>query len=445
MRKKLISMLLCATMVATMATGCGDTSGDDGKTPSSGAGSTSNENGGNTGGSDETVKLTLWAAEEDQDFAKERVEKFKAAYPDTNFDIQIGVESESTAKDTVLTDIEAAADVYSFASDQLADLVNAGALAELNDEIDTVLSAKAGKSLSDVKSAYAADSVEAASIDGKLYAFPATGANTYFLYYDSSVITAEDAATWDTLLAAAQKAGKKVGMTFNSGWYNASFFYGAGFTTDLNADGTTAIDWNGTSADGFSGVDVVKSMLDIASSPAFQPMTSDNGSNLIASGDLCAAVSGTWDAEVASKVWGDNYAAIKLPTFSVAGKDVQMRPAYGYKFEAVNAYSKNLGWAALLAEFMTNEESQTIRFEKRGEVPVNNSALQADALKTNIAVVAAVSEADIGVVQKAGGKYWDPAATFGELISKGKLSSKDDKKIQEALDNLVAGVTAPLS
>lgn len=82
MRKKLISMLLCATMVATMATGCGDTSGDDAKTPSSGANSTSNENGGG-GGSDETVKLTLWAAEEDQDFAKERVEKFKAAYPDT--------------------------------------------------------------------------------------------------------------------------------------------------------------------------------------------------------------------------------------------------------------------------------------------------------------------------------------------------------------------------
>ncbi len=38
MRKKLISMLLCATMVATMATGCGDSSGDDSK-PSSGANS----------------------------------------------------------------------------------------------------------------------------------------------------------------------------------------------------------------------------------------------------------------------------------------------------------------------------------------------------------------------------------------------------------------------
>lgn len=31
--KKIISMLLCATMAATMVTGCGDTSGDGDKTP----------------------------------------------------------------------------------------------------------------------------------------------------------------------------------------------------------------------------------------------------------------------------------------------------------------------------------------------------------------------------------------------------------------------------
>ena len=58
-------------------------------------------------------------------------------------------------------------------------------------------------------------------------------------------------------------------MTLASGWYNASFFYGAGFTTGLNDDGTTTMDWNGTSADGYTGVDVVKGMLDIASNSAF--------------------------------------------------------------------------------------------------------------------------------------------------------------------------------
>ena len=55
------------------------------------------------------------------------VESFKTQYADkATFDIQIGVQSESTAKDTVLTDIEAAADVFAFADDQINSLVAAG-------------------------------------------------------------------------------------------------------------------------------------------------------------------------------------------------------------------------------------------------------------------------------------------------------------------------------
>ena len=138
------------------------------------------------------------------------IDSFKEHYADyANFDIQLGTESESTAKDTVLTDIEAAADVYSFASDQLIDLVNAGALQSI-DEMDAALEAYAGKSVADVKSANAPGSVDAATKDGTLYAFPMSADNGYFLYYNSELVTPEDAQTWDTLLAAAEKAGKKL-------------------------------------------------------------------------------------------------------------------------------------------------------------------------------------------------------------------------------------------
>ena len=82
---------------------------------------------------DETIKLTVWGAEEDQTLLKNLTDKFQEAYPDQKFDIQIGVESESTAKDTILTDVEAGRDVYAFADDQLTDLVKAGALLKLDD------------------------------------------------------------------------------------------------------------------------------------------------------------------------------------------------------------------------------------------------------------------------------------------------------------------------
>jgi arabinogalactan oligomer/maltooligosaccharide transport system substrate-binding protein len=427
MRKRFLSVLLGATMMASLLTGCGgSTSSDD----SSKGVSTS----------DETVSLTLWGAEEDQDLLKELVGKFEEAYPDQKFDIQIGVESESTAKDTVLTDVEAAADVYAFASDQIADLVSAGALANLDDVGEALQTA--GKTLDDVKEANGEGATEAASVDGSMYAFPMAGDNSYFMFYDKSVLSEDDVQSFDSLLAAAKKAGKKVGMTMASGWYNASFFYGAGFTTGLNSDGTTTMDWNGTSKDGISGVDVVKGMLNITSNSAFTPVADGNLSNVLASGDTCALISGTWDAETAQKVYGDGYAAVKLPTYTVAGKQVQMAPAFGYKFIGVNAYSKNTGWAVLLADFLTNEESQATRFEERQIGPTNQAVLDTDEVKENVAIAAVTSESDFGVVQNVGGKFWDPTATLGELIAQGKLSADDDKAIQEALDNLVEGVTA---
>lgn len=427
--KKVLALGLVGAMAISMAA-CGKTSS-----------STDNGGSGNAGTSNETVSLRVWGSEEDQNLLKELVEKFKKTYPDQKFDIEIGVESESTAKDTVLTDVEAAADVFAFASDQIVDLNNAKALANIED-MDAALQNYAKKSVADIKAANGDGSVEAASIDGKLMAFPMTGGNGYFLYYDSSVISDEDAATWDTLLAAADKAGKKVGMTLASGWYNASFFYGAGFTTGLNDDGTTAIDFNGTSKDGYTGVQVTQSMLNIASNKAFMAIADGDVSNQIAGGTLAAVISGTWDAENAQKVFGDGYAAAKLPTYTLDGKQVQQGSVSGYKFLGVNAYSKNVGWATVLAEFLTNEESQATRFEQRQLAPTNKKVAASDEVSKNVAIAASAAQDAYGVIQTVSAKYWDPAKTFGEMIAQGSISATDEKAIQDALDTMVEGAKA---
>lgn len=425
--KKVLALGLVGAMAISMAA-CGKTSS-----------STNNGGSGNSGTSNETVSLRVWGGEEDQNLLKELVEKFKTTYPDQKFNIEIGVESEATAKDTILTDVEAAADVFAFASDQIVDLNNAKALANIED-MDSALQNYAKKSIADVKAANGEGSVEAASIDGKLMAFPMTGGNGYFLYYDSSVISEEDAATWDTILAAADKAGKKVGMTLASGWYNASFFYGAGFTTGLNDDGTTAIDFNGTSKDGYTGVQVTQSMLNIASNKAFMAIADGDISNQIAGGTLAAVISGTWDAENAQKVFGDGYAATKLPTYTLNGKQVQQGSVSGYKFIGVNAYSKNVGWATVLAEFLTNEESQATRFEQRQLAPTNKNVAASDEVSKNVAIAASAAQDVYGVVQAVSAKYWDPTKTFGEMIAQGSLSATDEKAIQDALDTMVEGV-----
>ena len=429
--KKFLALGLVGAMAISMAA-CGKTSS-----------STDNGGSGNAGTSNETVSLRVWGGEEDQNLLKELVEKFKSTYPDQKFNIEIGVESEATAKDTILTDVEAAADVFAFASDQIVDLNNAKALANIED-MDAALQNYAKKSIADVKAANGEGSVEAASVGGKLMAFPMTGGNGYFLYYDSSVISEKDAATWDTLLAAADKAGKKVGMTLASGWYDASFFYGAGFTTGLNDDGTTAIDFNGTSKDGYTGVQVTQSMLNIASNKAFMAIADGDISNQIAGGTLAAVISGTWDADNAQKVFGNGYAATKLPTYTLDGKQVQQGSVSGYKLIGVNAYSKNVGWATVLAEFLTNEESQTTRFEQRQLAPTNKKVAASDEVSKNVAIAASTAQDEYGVIQTVSAKYWDPAKTFGEMIAQGSLSATDEKAIQEALDTMVEGAKAAI-
>lgn len=167
-------------------------------------------------------------------------------------------------------------------------------------------------------------------------------------------------------------------------------------------------------------------------------------SNQIAGGQLCAVVSGTWDATAAQAAFGDGYAATKLPTFTVNGKQVQQGSVAGFKLVGVNAYSKNAGWAALLADWITNEENQAIRFAQREIGPSNNNVAASEAVTANIAIAALSEQSAYGVVQMAGGKYWDPTATFGEMIAKGQLKADDEAGIQKALDTMVEGVTAPI-
>lgn len=443
MKKKLLTLLVTATTLVTM-TACGSPDTDSNQSNES----TNNEAGSEAqqeevnAGKKQDVVLRMWGAEEDQAMLQGMIDTFVEEYADVaNIKVELGVESESTARETVLTDMEAAADVYAFASDQLYDLVKAGALQSI-DEMNDALVAYTGKGVEDIKLANTSGSIEAATINGTLYGFPMTADNGYFLYYDTSLISPEEAQSWDTLLDAAHESGKKVGMTLSSGWYNASFFYGAGFETGLKEDGTTAIDFNGT-AD-YSGVQVVQSMLNIAKHPAFMAIADGDIANQIAGGSLGAVISGTWDAAAAQAAFGEGYAATKLPTFTCGGEQVQQGSVAGYKLVGVNAYSENAGWAALLADWITNEANQTIRFETREIGPSNVNVAASEAVQSNVAIAALNQQNEYGRVQIVSGNYWDPMATLGQMIAEGTLKVEDEAAIQSALDTMVAGVSAPI-
>ncbi len=444
MKKKLLCALLCVSMVATALVGCGGSAeeaapaddaaveeaapADDAAATDAAADPVEALIAATTG----PVDLTIWAAEEDQQMFKDMADAFAAQYPEVTFNFEIGVQSESTAKDTVLTDVEAAADVYSFAGDQLTDLVNAGALQEVVLNTQEVMDAVGG-----------ADSgaVQAATRDGKLYAYPATADNGYFMFYNKEYFTEEDVKSLDKMMEIAAANGKKVSMEYTSGWYNLSFFLGAGFTLAANADGSTTCDWNGTSATGIDGVSVAQAMLDIAANPGFVSLTDAEFVTGIADGSIIAGVNGTWNAAAAADAWGENYAATCLPTYTCNGEQVQMSSVAGYKMFGVNPHCDNVGWAMLLAQYFTNEENQLKRFELREAGPANTNAAASEAVQSNPAIAALALQSKYAQLDGCqGSNYWDPSATFGEILKNGNPDGTD---LQTLLDNLVEGVSQP--
>lgn len=370
----------------------------------------------------QTAKLKVWGAQEDQALLAEMVESFKAANPDMPVEVEFGVVGEPDAKTKYLEDPQAAADVFAFANDQIKDLVKAGALYEVTRNKDAIVAANG------------AGSIEAATVNGELYAYPMTADNGYFLFYDKSVIDDEQVKTLDGILEASKAAGKKVLMQLSNGWYIASFFLGAGGKLGIDADGNQTCDFN--NEQGIAAGEAIKAF---AAHEAF--MTGDVNTMLPGGmGDTIAAgVAGTWLTGAIQDKLGDNYAAAKLPTFTLKGEQAQMSSFAGYKLIGVNALTEYPEEAMALAEWLTNEENQLKRFEQRAMGPSNLKAAASEAVMANAALAALAAQAQYAVSQNdVLGNYWDPAAAFGTA-----MEAKDySKDIPTMLNEMVAQITA---
>ncbi len=379
----------------------------------------------------EKVSLNLWASEDEQEIMEGFVEKFKEEHKDeVELDIKVSTQSEDDVASIVTSDIEAAGDIFSAPNDQLASLSKAGAIAEIpQDEFKDVLTRNT------------AGSVAASKVKDKLYGFPRTADNGFFLYYNTKFLNAKDVTSWESILAKVAKyPGKKASLEMNSGWYGFGFFRAAGLKTSVDEKGNTKCDYN-SKTNKYKGADVATSMITIARHPAFLCADNPQLETGVAKGVIVACVTGTWNAEKISKAWGKNYEATKLPTFKCAGDDLQMWSPAGSKVFCVNAKSKNVKWASKLADFLTNEECQVKMAETKGIGPSNIKAAESDAVKNNKALKAVAMQQQWSEVQYVGNNYWEPTRIFGDICAKG---NKDKTNPQVLVDNLVKGVTAPV-
>ncbi len=422
MKKKALSLFLVTAMAVSMV-GCGSKDADKNtdkntdKKDTEVAAATEKE----AAAEDEAWEgdLTVWSPQEDQDtnWLQDQCEAFAAEHPNWKINFNYGVCPEGEAKDNVTKDVEAAADVYMLANDNIPDLVSAGALSELGgDYLGYVTSTNSDSILASV------------TYNDSVVAFPFTP-NTWFMYYDKSVFSEDDVKNFDTMLEKAGEAGKKVSFKLTDSWYNEAFYVANGCT--LFGDGTdtdAGIDFGGDKA-----AAVTEYLVDLAANPNF--LVDADGSGLAGLGDSVAALfSGTWDAEAVKEKLGDNMGVAALPTVTIDGKEGQMKSFIGSKAIGVNPNAENQQVAMSLAAYLAGEKAQTAHYEMRNLLPSNiNISLADDPIATAVTNVMS----DTSIMQplcKEMSNYWSPAENMGKNIQSGEVTKDNAAEKTEEMN-----------
>lgn len=398
--KRILSLVLAAAMMAVVFVGCGKS--EDKTSSTSGAAKTVEV--------EKNAKLKLWGPAASLSILKEQAKAFEKKYADKNVKIEVVAQEESDAGTQVLNDSEAAADVFAFPSDQITKLTQAKALLPVYDNyVDDI---------SKNHTAAAVDTVKG-DLNGKevLYAFPETD-NGYYLVYDKSVISDEDAKSWEGVLAACKKAGRQFIMDAGNGYYSCMFPFTGGLKLDgLEGDAQDTQKFNKYDEDEVAQTMSAFSELFHKYKDTFVSATVDKVSAGFSTAKrTCGAgIDGTWNAAVNKEALGKDFGVTVLPTINVNGKDKKTVAMIGYKYIGVKSVTKFPNASEELANYLVSAECQKTRLDKLGWTPTNKGV----EVEGNDAINTMLEEAKTFVVQaNIIQAFWDPMANLGNKVYK---------------------------
>ncbi|MBM7710045.1 extracellular solute-binding protein [Enterococcus lemanii] len=311
----------------------------------------------NTAGDDSTEEVKVegnvkvWIDTEHIDTFKGIVADFEKEYPDVKVEIAAG--SSADAKKDVAKDPKAAADVFMMPHDQLGQMAEAGLIYPNT------------KYAEEVKANNVDSAIEGATWAGELYGYP-YGVESQILYYNTSTLSEDDVKTWTGLTSAG-----KIGTNFAEA--GANYIFGPLFMSNgLYLYGESGEDPEGTNFNSEPGVEVLKWVAAQKNNPGVVQSGAEALANL-ESGVSDAFLSGPWSKNDVEKALGDNMGVAAYPTIDFGNGEVQMKAFLGVKLFAVNQQTEAPLAAMALANFLSNESSQLVEFEKMGVIPSNKN------------------------------------------------------------------------
>lgn len=415
MKKKVLALLLATAMVATLV-GCGN----DTETPADDTRVVDETEPTDEGEEAITATITVWSPSEDQaeengSWLQTQCEAFNAEHPNWDLTFVYGVCAEGDAKATVTQDVDAAADVFCFANDNLSDLISAGAIAELGGSVAQFVTDNFGQTY-----------VDSISVDGSVYGIPYES-NTWFMYYNTSIYSEEDVKSLDTMLEKGT-----VMFPMSNSWYVEAFFLatGAEFFGGVNDNDA------GINVGGENGVAAVNYMVDLAANANFKNGEFADAMTGLADGSIAAAFSGTWDRANAEEALGENFGVAALPTITIDGTAMQLKNFSGSKAYGVKATTEYPEVATALALYLGSESAQQARYEARGTIPALSSLATVLSDDAVVAVIAEVYD-NCSIMQPYCanmGNWWTPAQDFGASVINGEVTHDNAAEKVEAFN-----------
>ena len=285
-------------------------------------------------------------------------------------DLRIDPMGEDSAASTMLEGVDVGADIFVFAQDQLAQLKTAQALAPIT-----------GDFLDAMKESMDPEGIEAATIGDKVYAFPFTGDNGYFLYYDKRELNEDEVKDMSKIIAKARLKNKKIAYSvLNNGYYTASYFMGAGCVSEWTINNKNKFSDYYDTYNTEKGLIAAKGIRDLHKDEDL--FIAESKFSQLISGKAIAAVSGIWNYAIAEEKLGDNFGCCELPYYTVDGEQYHISSFKGYKLMGIKrqADAKKMSVCMRIARYLTSESCKKERFDSVSWGPTNLKAMELPAV-----------------------------------------------------------------
>jgi arabinogalactan oligomer/maltooligosaccharide transport system substrate-binding protein len=359
----------CTKPVSTEDTGDKSTAAGDVK-PAGDAGGGSVEIVEETGTEDELTpepgaKLKLWDSSDEgvEDWAWEMIEEFTQKY---GIEVTFDTVSHTDAPGKLQTDGPAklAADVFILASDHIGELHEQGFLYP-NDVSD--------------KSDFMESAVNACSVGGTLYGFPAA-IETPALIYNKSLVS-EPPETFDDLVKISKefldKDKNKYGFMMEvwNFYYVYCFISGyGGYVFGQNGTDPNDIGLNSDAA--IEALNYYRTFSEIIPLKR-EDISYDIKSGVFIEGNLIFDFNGPW-AVKSYKDAGIDIGVVPMPLLPNGKRPITFS---GVRTYCINTYTDYPNAAKLLAKFLTSKESLLKRYKSTSQLPPRNDLLEVPEIK----------------------------------------------------------------